>query len=45
MKKLKDKCNHGKRVWGNYGDGKVRHMTNDGREQFDICDDYELKEN
>lgn len=42
MLKIKEICKHGKRVWGNYGDGKVRHFDKNGHPLMDICDKYEV---
>lgn len=35
-------CKHGKGVWKNYGDGKVRHFDKNGKPMMDICDDEEM---
>ncbi len=44
MANLKKICKHGKRVWGNYGDGKVRHFADDQKTPLmDICEDFELE--
>lgn len=43
MKTLKETCNHGKKIWGNYGDGKVRHIAADGKPTMQLCDNYETE--
>lgn len=36
------KCKHGKKVWKNYGDGKVRHFNSMNYPTMDICDDPKM---
>lgn len=35
-------CKHGKGVWKNFGDGKVRHFNSMNYPTMEICDDPEM---
>ena len=38
--KKNTECNHGRKLWWNYGDGKPRHFTEDGKNtEMIICND------
>lgn len=43
MTEVEETCNHGKKIWANYGDGKVRHLSSDGIPLMQICTNYNVK--
>lgn len=42
MERIEDKCEHGKLVWANFGDGIVRHFHDSGYPLMEICDKYKV---